>query len=184
MPSVSMDVAKQKPHKHTTPGHTPCVNEKNKSHTNMKTTTLAILLCTSLAISSCSSQKSTIGYKEAQRYFVRNDINDHSPRVIYTSDELDRYFGQATVMGKNGAPTHIDFNKSNAIAIIEDETNLDTDIKISSIYKDKKSGRITVKYQVTQTGAPRSYSTVPCLLVQIAKNHGDNIVFEKTTVKK
>ena len=146
---------------------------------NIKKTTFATLICATLILPSCSSSESAISYKEAQRYFVRNDVTDHSPRLIKSSEELDRYFGQAAVMGKNGTPTNIDFSKKNAIAIIGQDTNIDTDIKITSI-KKRKDGCVTVRYKVMQTGEPKSYSTTPCLLVTIDKKHGGNVEFIKS----
>lgn len=143
---------------------------------NIKRTTFATLLCAALLLPSCSSSESAICYKEAQRYFVRNDVTDRSPRLITSSEELNRYFGQATVMGKNGKPTYIDFNKKYAIAIIGQDTNIDTDIKITSI-KKRKDGCVTVRYKMVQTGEPKSYSTTPCLLVTIDKKHCGNVEF-------
>lgn len=145
----------------------------------MKQRTIAFMLsaCILVGLSSCRSSESSISYKEAFRYFVRNDVTDYSPRLIQSSEELNRYFGTATTMGKNGMPTNIDFTKYNVIAIIGAETNLDTEIKVSSI---KKLGdKIAVKYRVIQTGSPMSYSTIPCLLLQIDKKYGSNAVFVK-----
>ena len=145
----------------------------------MKSRTVALMLsvCIMFGLSSCRSSESAISYKEAYRYFVRNDVTDYSPRLIQSAQELNRYFGTATTMGKNGMPTNIDFSKYNVIAVIDAETNLDTKIKVSSI--KKQDDRIAVKYQVVQTGSPMSYSTVPCLLLQIDKKYGSKVVFVK-----
>lgn len=136
-----------------------------------------VLTCTVIGLTSCSSTKSSIGYKEAYRYFVRNDVKDLSPRLIQSEEELNHYFGTATVMGKNGMPTIIDFNKYNVVAIIESETRLDTEIKVQSIKKEED--KVVVRYKVIQTGAQKSYSTVPCLLLQIEKKYGYNVDFVK-----
>ena len=136
-------------------------------------TLVYILLC----LSSCTSQESVISYKEAHNYFVRNDVTNYSPRLIQSSEELSQYFGQATFMGKGGMPTNIDFTKYNVVAIIEPETNVDTQIKITSI--KKQGDKIFVEYNVVKSGEKRSYSTVPCLLVQIEKKYGTGITFQK-----
>lgn len=139
--------------------------------------TFSLLASVAISLASCNTAKSGINYKTASHYFVRNDVTNYSPRLIQSSDEFERYFGAATTMGKDGLPTDINFAKQNVVAIIEPETNLDTDIKISSV--KKQDGKITVRYNVVQTGAPRSYSTVPCLLLSIDKKHGSNVEFIK-----
>lgn len=133
--------------------------------------------CIVLGLTSCGSAKSSVGYKEAYRYFVRNDIKDYSSRLLQSDEELNRYFGTATAMGKNGMPTVIDFTKYNVAAIIEPETNLDTEIKVVSIKKE--ANKVVLRYKVIQTGSPRTYSTVPCLLLQIEKKYGSNVDFVK-----
>ena len=144
---------------------------------NIKSMSLAVLATAILCFSSCGSSEKTVSYKEAQRYFVRNDVTDFSPRIITSNEELDRYFGEAAVMGVNGMPTLINFDKENAIAIIEPETNRDTEIKIGSIRK--QDGKLVVRYKVITSGEARSYSTVPCLLVKVSKKYGDNVEFVK-----
>lgn len=136
---------------------------------------LAVLATAMLGLSSCSTSEKTVSYKEAQRYFVRNDVTDFSPRIITSNEELDRYFGEAAVMGVNGMPTLINFDKENAIAIIEPETNRDTEIKIGSIRK--QDGKLVVRYKVFTSSEARSYSTVPCQLVKVSKKYGDNVEF-------
>lgn len=143
----------------------------------IKTMSLAVLATAIMGLSSCSSSEKAISYKEAQRYFVRNDVKDYKPRVITTDEELNRDFGSATVMGTDGMPTFINFDKENAIAIIEPATNKDTEIKIQSI---KKQGeKIVVRYKVVVSGTPMSYSIVPCQLVKISKKYGSNVEFVK-----
>ncbi len=136
-----------------------------------------MLACIAMALASCHSAESAIKYKETSHYFVRNDVKDYSPRLIQSNEEFERYFGAAATMGNDGLPTSIDFAKQNVIAIMEAQTNIDTDIKISSIKKE--NGKIVVRYKVVKTGDPRSYSTVPCLLLRIDKKHGSNAKFIK-----
>ena len=146
----------------------------------LKTMSLAMFAGITLGFSSCASVQKTVNYSEAQRYFVRNDVTDYSPRVIRSEAELERYFGMAAVMSTDGSglPTAIDFTQKAALAIIEPQTNVDTQIKIVSV-KTGKDGKTTVRYKVLRSGSPRSYSTVPCLLVQIDKQYGGNVEFVK-----
>ncbi len=143
----------------------------------VKALLLAVFATAMFGLSSCSTSEKTISYKEALRYFVKNDITEYSPRIITSEEEFTRYFGMATVMGEGGMPTPVNFDKENVIAIILPETNRDTEIKIERI---KKQGeKMVVNYKVVTSGSPRSYSTVPCLLVKVSKKYGDNVEFVK-----
>lgn len=137
----------------------------------------AVLIGIAFGVASCGSTNSSIGYKEASRYFVRNDVKDYSPRLLQSAEELNRFFGTAPVMGKDGMPTNIDFQKYNVAALIDKETNVDTDLKVSSI--KKVENQVVVKYQVIRKGSPRSFSTVPCRLLLIEKKYGNHVVFVK-----
>ena len=154
-------------------------NKTNKktNDMNIKTFLGVSFMTTIISLSSCSTSEKTINYKEAQRYFVRNDIKDYSSRIITNAEELRQYFGMATVMGTQGMPAYIDFDKYNAIAIIEPATDKDTEIHIESI--KKQGSRIVVRYQSVASGESRSYKSVPCLLVRIGKRYGDNVEFVK-----
>lgn len=143
----------------------------------LKRTIYALFIGTSIVMSSCHSSKNIINYKEAYHYFVRNDVTDYSPRLIQSAEKLNQYFGMATVMGKNGVPTNIDFTKYNAIAIIESATNRDTEIKVTSI--KNYNNKIVVKYKTIQKGKPMTYKMVPSAIYQIDKKYGSNIIFVK-----
>lgn len=148
-----------------------------KTKNILKSMVVAAVCLGTMAFSSCSTSEKTVSYKEALRYFVKNDVKEYSPRIITSEAEFTRYFGMATVMGEGGMPTPVNFDKENVIAIILPETNKDTEIKIESI---KKLGeKIVVSYKVITSGSPRSYSTMPCQLVKIGKKYGDNVEFVK-----
>lgn len=116
----------------------------------IRTVLMAVFATAVLGLSSCSTSEKAISYKEAMRYFVRNDVKEYVPRMITNNEELNQYFGMATVMGAHGMPTFIDFNKYNAIAIIEPETNKDVDVNIESI--KKQGDKIVVKYKLVGSG--------------------------------
>ncbi len=138
---------------------------------------LAVLAVATAVLHSCGTSEKTVGYTEVLHYFVRNDVADFSPRVITASEEMRQYFGMAAVMGPGGLPTSVDFQKENVIAIVEPETYNDTEIKIESV--KKRDGHIVVTYKTVVSGGPRSYRTVPCLLVKVSKKHGDSVEFVK-----
>ncbi len=143
----------------------------------IKSWSWAVLVAALMGLSSCSTSEKAIGYKEALRYFVRNDVKDFSPRIITSEEELNLYFGMGAVMGTQGMPTLIDFDKENAIAILEPTTNRDTEIKIENI--KKQGGKVVVRYKSLVSSEPRSYSITPFQLVKISKKYGDNVEFVK-----
>ena len=72
----------------------------------------------------------------AKGYFLRSDVQDDScPQKITSREELLQYFGMATVMGDNGKPTAIDFDKSFVIPIIYPETDLGTSIVVDRFWR-------------------------------------------------
>lgn len=146
----------------------------------LKTIVFAMITISTLALTACATTDKTVSYQEAQHYFVRNDVTDYSPRIIRSQTELEQYFGMAAVMSNDGSgmPTAIDFSRKNAIAIIEQQTNIETDIHITSIAK-RKDGKMTIRYKVTQSGTPHSYSFVPFTLVLVDKKYGDDVAFVK-----
>lgn len=136
---------------------------------------LVVFTTTVTVLSSCNTSEKTVGYTEVLHYFVRNDVVDFSPRVITTREEMRQYFGMAAVMGPGGLPTSVDFNKENVIAIVEPQTNMGTEIKIESVRK--QNGHIVVTYKTVVSGEPRSYQSVPSLLVKVSKKHGNSVEF-------
>ncbi len=138
---------------------------------------LAVFSVTVAVLSSCNTSEKTVGYTEVLHYFVRNDVVDYSPRVVTTEEDMRQYFGMAAVMGPGGLPTSVDFNKENVIAVVEPQTNMDTEIKIESIRK--QNGHVVVTYKTIVSGEPRSYQSVPCLLVKVSKKHGNSVEFVK-----
>ncbi len=138
--------------------------------------TLSVMMGMALNLSSCGTSES-ISTTSMERYFVRNDIDSYTPRLIQSQEELETYFGMATVMGANGKPTPVDFSKKNVIAIIDSATDRETEIKVTSV--KKQDDKLVVSYKVVTSGEPRSYSIVPCLLLQIDKKYGNAAVFVK-----
>lgn len=139
-------------------------------------TTFSGLFSLSLIVASFASCYSTqlikegngVEYSEAQHYFLRNDVKDYSSRLVTTQKEFDSLFGAAAVMGENGLPTEIDWEKQSVVALMTAPTNVDTDIKLKDIKSEK--GKLTVRYAVSQKGGPRSYSYTPLRLFVVSKN--------------
>lgn len=150
----------------------------------MNTKILALLFSSFLFLVSCQNQEKNmykknqsknsekIFMKTGENYFVKNTFQNKKvfTKKITNQIEFDEIFGMATVMGKNGTPTKIDFNKEFVLAIINPIT--DTETKIESINLEKKNNQLNFYYRIT-TGNKISYSYQP-YLIEIVENK-DNL---------
>ena len=103
----------------------------------------------------------------ARNYYRRNDnVEDVLPLKISSEEELLRFFGYAAVMGRNGEPTKIDFEKSFVIPIILPETNRETEIVIDGLYH-KRPESLTLAFETVQGEEPLSYTTLPFELLVV-----------------
>ena len=138
----------------------------------MKTTKLfmAMVSCVIIAfVSSCKTQQqnfSSVPFTEADRYFVRNDVDGRVPAKITKQSEFDSYFGQAAVMGAQ--PTPIDFSKQFVIAVDMPDTNRATTLSPKSLRKT--GGSLIFSYTAKQ-GGTQSFTTHPLLLIIVDKKY-------------
>ena len=102
-----------------------------------------------------------VPYTLARNYFRRNDsIEDVLPLKITSEEELLRFFGYAAVMGRNGEPTRIDFEKSFVIPIMLPQTDRETEIVIDGLYH-KRPESLTLAFKAVQGEEPLGYTMLP-----------------------
>ena len=97
--------------------------------TNKRLLTLIFVLF--LAINTAFAQTSrNIPFKIAERYFVKNTYKNGDVKgyKILTEKEFTDIMGMGTVMGADGRPTAIDFKKQFVIIVINDETDVMTNL--------------------------------------------------------
>lgn len=144
-----------------------------------------IILFISIAIICCTffcgchtSQRiaTTVPYTVADRYFVRNDVTGLPPTTIVSAEEFEKYFGMAAVMGTNGSPTKIDFNKSFVICVALEPTDIDTNLSVISL-TDTNSNKLVLRYAIKR-GDKMSYTSQPLLLLIVGKKHEKPVVME------
>ncbi|MDV3778005.1 hypothetical protein CMU25_17345 [Elizabethkingia anophelis] len=117
---------------------------------------------------------STIDFKTAENYFVKNTVEEVVPAKITTQEEFDKYFEMATTMGDQGKPTLIDFNKE--FVIIVDHNSTKKKVEISPIGLNKNENNLTFAYKVTENG-DNGFTTHPFLMIIVDKiNEGDVIL--------
>lgn len=132
-----------------------------------------------LFLTSCKSTSTiSIPYTKAERYFVKNTVKDGSILLMrfVSQEKLDEYFGMATVMGNDGKPTPINFDKQYAIAIILPSN--DNGTKFSAYNLQETEDRIVVNYKISE-GQKESFRSRPYLLFVVDKKYSKDIRFNK-----
>jgi hypothetical protein len=131
---------------------------------------LGILLVAALCLAGCEHDGHSDGlpYKEAEHYFLRNDVDGRQvPVQIKTRAEFDRYFGMAAVMG--GQPTAIDFDRQFVIDIVLPATKHGTTIHPGTLTDEGDSLRL--EYGVSVAPATDSWTSVPISLLIVDKRY-------------
>jgi hypothetical protein len=121
-----------------------------------------------------------VPYTVANRYFVNNTIADGAfvlPKIT-TQTEFDKLFGMATVMGKDGQPTPIDFEKQYVIAVIDAVINKSVSLSVKSL--TEKKGTITLTYERTESGEASSAYFRHCLIVIVDNKYTGEIEVKNT----
>jgi heat shock protein HslJ len=126
------------------------------------------------------NQASEIPFQIANGYFVKNTYTkDNFPKgKITTQKKFDAIFGAAAYMGANGKPTAINFETHYVIAIIEKETDLNTEINVLEL---KKIGRkIVCAFEVVSMEQMTS-TMRPVVLLVVDKKDKGKIEFQRST---
>ncbi|TDL99567.1 MAG: hypothetical protein C4K58_06660 [Flavobacteriaceae bacterium] len=90
-------------------------------------------------------------------------VGNLSNLVIRNDEKFNEIFSMATVMGKQGRPTEIDFSKELVLAVILPETDFETSVMPVSVQKGE-NGKITLIYQKV-VGQKQSYVSKPSFIV-------------------
>lgn len=127
-----------------------------------------------MAACKSTSTHTNVPYIKAERYFVKNTVKDGSTLLMRfaTQEKLDEFFGMAAVMGKDGKPTQIDFDKQYAIAVILPTTEYDT--TFSTYNLQETEDRIVLNYKVKK-GGKQSHASRPFLLLVVDQKYNKDI---------
>lgn len=125
------------------------------------------------------SQIEEVNFKQAYRYFLKNGEVCENPKIT-TQEEFSQKFGMATVMGKNGQPTIVDFDKEFVIAVTYPETNNEVRMSPISLQRDA-DGNLTFTYEALKV-RELTYTTKPCLIIIVDKKDNTGEVTLKETV--
>ncbi|AEA45717.1 hypothetical protein [Fluviicola taffensis] len=149
---------------------------------NLKKIGLAMVIFTSFTsfafAGSKKSKAKKVPYTVAQRYFVNNTVEDgvfFYPKIT-NQEEFDKLFGMATVMGKNGSPTPIDFSKQYVIAVIDMISNKEVKLEPKSLLK--LGTDITFTYLKTEETSTSSTYFRRCLILVVDKKYDGKVTIE------
>ena len=121
-----------------------------------------------------------VPYTLARNYYKRNDTEDVLPLKITSEEDLLKYFGYAAVMGRNGEPTAIDFDKSFVIPIILPQTDRETEIVIYGLYHSRPES-LTLAFETVRGEETLSYTMLPFELLVVDGAYRNCQVEIKTT---
>lgn len=138
-----------------------------------------LVACITIMISSCAVTREgnngkNVNYIVANHYFVNNTTNRPIQEKVTDLTTFDELFGMAAVMGKNGEPTPIDFNKQFVIAVSEGIVNQLIAYKPVSL--KVRGNRLVFTYKV-EKGKHTDYAMRPLLLIVVEKKWERDVVF-------
>lgn len=140
---------------------------------------LAIILLFSCGMTSTNvnNTSSSLPFVVAKGYFVKNTFSTDSIQcvIIRNKEQLDSLLGIATTMGKDGMPTHIDFQQQYAIACIHPDT--DSMVQLNTRELIMNDDRLTLRLAVIR-GEKQSYTIVPLQLLVVEGNPPSYFSFE------
>ena len=116
----------------------------------------------------------------AERYFVKNNVSV-VPVVLKDKASFEKVFGMAAIMGKNGVPTPIDFEKSFVIAVAEPETDLSTVLEPVSLVKNDQGLVFTYEAQI---GEKMTYRIRPSMAIIVDKTLEAPVSVKRNEVRK
>ena len=136
---------------------------------------LTMTACTSHSTDANINSEETgeMDYEVAKNYFFKNDQQIPASPKITTEEEFNKLFGMATVMGKDGKPTSIDFTKQFVLAIVLPVTDMVTEI--NPVKVEVKSDSLFYTYDV-KTGEKQTFSIQPVSIIILDKQYEDNKV--------
>lgn len=125
---------------------------------------------------------SNVPYRELKGYFVKNTFKGKltNPKIA-NKRQFDRIFGMAATMGKGGQPTPVNFRKQYVIAVITPKTRQAITLMPRRLEKNVY-GRLRF-YVDMLTGNTQTFTTSPCLLIAVDRQHNGPVTLELSKVK-
>lgn len=119
---------------------------------------------------SCSQPQNCteVPFTKLNRYFFKNGQTIPDNPKINTAEEFAQLFGMATVMGENGKPEPVDFEKEFVIAVVLPVTDVHTELVPVSL--KVADGKLVFKYE-ERIGDKQTWSMQPLLLIKVSRQY-------------
>lgn len=112
-------------------------------------------------------------YELVKGYFLRNDVDTEDfPIQITSQEQLDQFFGMAAVMGENGKPTVIDFDKNFVIPVVYPETDQETSLVVERFWHTAAT-ELTLSVAAVRGEEHRSFTIRPIKLLIVDNYYRD-----------
>ena len=114
-----------------------------------------------------------VPFELAKGYFLRNDVEvEDFPTQITSQAQLDQFFGMAAVMGENGKPTVIDFDKNFVIPVVYPETDQETSLVVERFWHTGAT-ELTLSVGAIRGEEHRSFTIRPIQLLIVDNYYRD-----------
>ena len=134
---------------------------------------LSFLLVTLVACDP-KPKETNVPYTELKNYFFRNDAKIPTNPKIDSQEQFDSLFGMATVMGVEGQPTAVDFERQFVVAVVLPVTNQQTELSCKRLYTYKDLlgyANLVFEYSVDRDSDTLSYTMQPVLLIAVDRQY-------------
>ena len=115
-----------------------------------------------------------VPYTVLKNYFFRNDAQMPSNPKIDTQEQFDSLFGMAPLMGPEGRPTPVDFERQFVISVVSPVTNRQTELYAEHLYAYKDllgKSNLYFWYSANRGTDTLSYTIQPILLIAVDRQH-------------
>ena len=134
------------------------------------------MLAVALLFASCDPKPvmTEVPYTVLKHYFFRNDAQIPSNPKIDTQERFDSLFGMATLMGADGKPTPVDFERQFVISVVLPVTNQQTELYDEHLYAYKDllgKSNLYFWYSANRGSDTLSYAMQPILLIAVDRQH-------------
>ena len=146
---------------------------------------LLVFLLVTLAACDPKPQETNVPYTELKNYFFRNDAEIPTNPKIDNQEQFDSFFGMATVMGAEGRPTDVDFERQFVIAVVLPVTNQQTELDGERLYAWTDLlgySNLQFDYSVDRNSDTLSYTMQPVLLIAVDRQYDAKNIYLREVV--
>ena len=137
---------------------------------------MMLLALSLVAFAACDPKpiQTEVPYTQLQNYFFRNDAQIPANPKIDSQEQFDSLFGMAALMGPEGRPTPVDFERQFVISVVLPVTNQLTELNDEHLYAYKDllgHSHLDFCYSAERGSDTLSYKMQPVLLIAVDRQY-------------